>query len=42
MLEPFKMQGPGKGPSCSGLRMVPNVSGYYSEERANMVLQVKK
>lgn len=36
------MHGPGKGPSCSGLRMVPNISGYYSEERANMVLQVKK
>lgn len=36
------MHGPGKGPSCSGLRMVPNISGYYNEERANTVLQVKK
>lgn len=41
MLAPFKMQSPGKGPSCSALRMLQDVSGYYLEI-ANTVLPVKK
>lgn len=42
LLAPFKMQSPGKGLSCSALRTVQDVSGYYLKEMANTVLPVKK
>lgn len=41
-MEPLKMQGPGKGPSYSGLRTVPNITSYYSQEMASLVLYAKK
>lgn len=39
LLAPFKMQSPGKGLSCSALRTVQDVSGYYLEEMANTFFQ---
>lgn len=36
------MQGPGKGPSSSGLRMVPNIASCYSQEMASFVFYAKK
>lgn len=41
-MEPLKMQGPGKGPSSSGLRMVPNIASCYSQEMASFVFYAKK